>query len=326
MNDAQETVQPKKPRRSIRERYKRIAKSKEFKDAYEGKSVGEIIAIENAETDSIRKKSTRKPESKKTKYQKPRPRKWNTVTRKEPLPLPKSVPSLDFNSLYGSITDNVVGGVRVMEISGDIGYLERLTSRHDIGVPEAREIADRIRLISDAIEKQVHDMEVADGASRERQMADKVLKDLPGSLLVGTMSGQPSCLVTSVHRDGDTVSIVGIWLRAFGRPSVLGKDCKIEHGCTMNVAGKRIGIGDVFSRDGQSVSFPFGSFKIDHNPNWSDAVKNELSWMLKSIHQAGFSEEFPKSLEPSKPSFQVRKFNRKDRTCRRQMSTTSTEP
>lgn len=34
-------------KRSIKERYKKIADSKEFKDAYEGKSIGEVMEIED---------------------------------------------------------------------------------------------------------------------------------------------------------------------------------------------------------------------------------------------------------------------------------------
>ena len=44
-----ETYIPKNPcikKRSIKERYKKIAESKEFKDAYEGKSLGEVMKIE----------------------------------------------------------------------------------------------------------------------------------------------------------------------------------------------------------------------------------------------------------------------------------------
>lgn len=33
-------------KKSIKERYERIAKSQEFKDAYENKSIGEIMEIE----------------------------------------------------------------------------------------------------------------------------------------------------------------------------------------------------------------------------------------------------------------------------------------
>ena len=44
-----ETYIPKKPciqKRSIKERYKKIAESQWYKDAFEGKSIGEVIEIE----------------------------------------------------------------------------------------------------------------------------------------------------------------------------------------------------------------------------------------------------------------------------------------
>lgn len=40
------TGKPCIKKRSIKERYKKIAESKEFKEAYEGKSLGEVMEIE----------------------------------------------------------------------------------------------------------------------------------------------------------------------------------------------------------------------------------------------------------------------------------------
>ena len=41
------TGKPCIQKRSIKERYKKIAESKEFKEAYEGKSIGEVMKIED---------------------------------------------------------------------------------------------------------------------------------------------------------------------------------------------------------------------------------------------------------------------------------------